>query len=34
MESQLRLVVAAYSGSPSFAGLAVHDAVGYAAITG
>ncbi|KQZ89190.1 hypothetical protein ASD62_07605 [Phycicoccus sp. Root563] len=32
MEVQLDLVVGAYSGSPSFAGLAIHDAIGYAAI--
>ncbi len=34
MEAQLGLVTAAYAGSPSFAGLAIHDAIGYAAITG
>ena len=33
MESQLSLVLAAYAGSPSFAGLAIHDAIGYAGIT-
>jgi hypothetical protein len=33
MESQLSRIVAAYAGSPSFAGLAVHDAKGYAAVT-
>jgi hypothetical protein len=34
MESQLGAITAAYAGSASFAGLAVHDAKGYAAITG
>jgi hypothetical protein len=34
MESQLSRITAAYAGSPSFAGLAVHDAKGYAAVTG
>ena len=33
MESQLNRIVAAYAWSPSFAGLAVHDAKGYAAVT-
>ncbi|KRE54895.1 hypothetical protein [Phycicoccus sp. Soil748] len=33
MESQLSRITAAYAGSPSFAGLAVHDAAGYAAVT-
>lgn len=33
METQLRLVTAAYDGSAGFAGLAIHDAIGYAAIT-
>ena len=33
MEEQLSAIVAAYGGSPSFAGLAIHDAVGYSAIT-
>lgn len=34
MEGQLGLILGAYGSSPSFAGLAIHDAVGYAAITG
>ena len=33
MEVQLGLITAAYGGSPSFAGLAIHDAIGYAGIT-
>lgn len=33
MEAQLGLITAAYNGSAAFAGLAVHDAIGYAAIT-
>ncbi len=34
MEGQLSLILSAHASSPSFAGLAIHDAVGYAAITG
>ena len=34
MDSQLALVRDAFSGSPAFAGLAIHDSLGYAAITG
>ncbi|NYG06307.1 hypothetical protein BJ986_000794 [Phycicoccus badiiscoriae] len=34
MDSQLSLVRDAFSGSPAFAGLAIHDSRGYAAITG
>jgi hypothetical protein len=34
MDSQLALVRDAFADSPSFAGLAVHDSLGYAAITG
>jgi hypothetical protein len=34
MESQLSRITAAYTGSASFAGLAIHDAKGYAAVTG
>jgi hypothetical protein len=34
MDSQLALVRGAFAASPSFAGLAVHDSLGYAAITG
>ena len=34
MEAQLALVTDAFAGSPAFAGLAVHDSIGYAAITG
>ncbi len=32
MEQQLAAVTAAYAGSPSFAGLAIHDSTGYAAM--
>ncbi|MEP6856704.1 MAG: hypothetical protein ABJA33_14600 [Pedococcus sp.] len=34
MEGQLTLVKDAFAASPSFAGLAIHDSLGYAAITG
>jgi hypothetical protein len=34
MESQLALVQDAFAASPAFAGLAIHDSLGYAAITG
>jgi hypothetical protein len=34
MEAQLGLVTAAYAGSRGFAGLAIHDSVGWSAITG
>ena len=34
MDVQLALVRDAFSGSPAFAGLAIHDSVGYAAVTG
>jgi len=34
MEGQLTLVRDAFAGSPAFAGLAIHDSLGYAGITG
>jgi hypothetical protein len=34
MNTQLALVEDAFSGSSAFAGLAIHDSLGYAAITG
>jgi hypothetical protein len=33
LETQLAAITTAYAGSPSFAGIAVHDAKGYAALT-
>ena len=34
LSAQLTLVQNAFSTSPAFAGLAIHDSLGYAAITG